>query len=257
MPDTGLLWLVALVVAAIVAVAAIWGLSRSSGAAARRRIGEYREAYGPVFADLWSDDMAKRLTALVVVQRIARSAGASLGVADVLLAFIRYRLSAPAAGVSAGFDDVTLALTILASRAVRSSRARKGQVLDLSGVNFRGAALYGANLRGFRLVRCDFTGCQLINANFAEADLAGSVFAGANLRHADLSRADLSDANLSGADLTAAQLRATKLLSANIAGTILIGTTGLEQEQLDGAFGDAGTAVPERFRFVPVKSQRA
>lgn len=258
MPDTGLLWLVALVVAAIVAIAAIWWLSRSSGAAARRRIGEYREAYGPLFADLWSDDMAKRLTALVVVQRIARSAEASLGIANVLLAFVRYRLSAaPMVGGSAGFDDVTLALTILASRAVRSSRARKGQVLDLSGVNFRGAALFGANLRGFRLVRCDFTGCQLINANLAEADLAGSVFAGANLRHADLSKADLSDANLSGADLTAAQLRGTKLVSANIAGTILIGTSGLEQEQLDGAFGDAGTAVPERFRFVPVKSQRA
>jgi|ERR1043166_230804 hypothetical protein len=257
MSDMEIMALIAVALLAIGTGAAVWWMFRSSGVASRRRIGEFRKAYEPLFADLWSDEMPKRLAALLVVQRIVRSSSEAAGIADVLLGFVRHRLSAPSASEGASFDDVILALSILASRPVRSRRKRSGQGLDLSGINFRAAALFGADLRGFRLVRCDFSDCQLINANLSGADLAGAVFVGANLRRADLSRADLSDANLSGADLTEARLRGTKLVNANIGGAILIDTVGLDQEQLDGAFGDAGTAIPEQFRFVPVKSQRA
>jgi uncharacterized protein YjbI with pentapeptide repeats len=259
MTDNRIFWAAALTIGVIVVALVVAWAVRSMGSAARRRIGEYREAYEPLFADLWSSEMHRRLSALFVAQRIARSSSAAVGLGDVLIAFIRHRLSASgrSADGGAGFDDVTLALAILGSKPLRAGRAPSGRGTDLSGLNFRGAPLVGANLRGFRLVRCNFSGCQLLNANFAGSDLAGASFAGADLRRSDLSRADLSDANLSGADLTGARIKGAKLQSANIAAAILVNTVGLEQQQLDEAFGDAGTAVPEQFRFIPIRSQRA
>ena len=50
---------------------------------------------------------------------------------------------------------------------------------------------------------------------------------------------------------------AANFTSTNIGGTILSEADGLSQEQLDQAFGDSGTAVPERMRFVPGRASRA
>jgi uncharacterized protein YjbI with pentapeptide repeats len=78
----------------------------------------------------------------------------------------------------------------------------------------------------------------------------------ADLTGANLTGADLSGADLTGADFTEAVLRGARLNSANISGAVLVDTTGLEQKQLDEALGDSDTAVPEHFRFVPVRAQR-
>lgn len=227
-------------------------------AGGQRRVAGYRDVYEPLFADLWSDEMHRRLTALFVAQRIAKSRAAARGLADVLISFIRRRLaSADDATLDrASFEDVRLALTILGTRAVRQAQAASGQNIDLSGINFRGAAFYGVNLQGFRLAQCNFDRCQLASAKLMGADLSGASLVGTGFHGADLRQADFSEADLSDADFTRARVAAADFTNANIGGTILSDSTGLVQEQLDQAFGDSETAVPERMRFVPGRTQR-
>jgi len=221
---------------------------------AGNRVTEFRDTYEPLFADLWSDEMHRRLAALFVAQRTAKSRAAARGLGSVLISFIRRRLAGD--GAPDSFDDVRLALTILGSRPVRQAQSENGQGLDLSGIDFRGAALGGLNLEGFRLSRCVFDRCRLTGARLGRADLSGASLRGADLSGADLRRADLSDADLSEAVLTGARVHSANLTSTNIGGAILAQVQGLIQEQLDAAFGDNETAVPERMRFVPATRAR-
>ncbi len=228
------------------------------GAGGQKRVLGYRDIYEPLFADLWSDEMHRRLTALFVAQRIAKSRSAARGLANVLISFIRRRLSGTTGPDAdrASFEDVRLALTILGTRAVRRAQAESGQNIDLGGIHFRGAALFGVNLQGFRLVQCNFDGCQLASTRLMGADLSGASLVGAALQRADLRNADLSEADLSDADLTGARVTAARFTNANISGAILSDASGLVQEQLDQAYGDTGTAIPEKLRFTPGRSQR-
>jgi hypothetical protein len=242
MTTTQLLILIAMFVAGAAAAALVFVLRERMGS--RRRVLADRDTFEPLFADLWSDEMHRRLAALFVAQRMTKSKG----LADVLISFVRRRFASDA---PESFDDVRLALTILGSRAVR-----RGERLDLSGIDFKGANLAGVDLSGFRLAQCVFDRCRLAGAKLADADLAGASLVGADLNGADLRRADFSEADVSEADFTAARINAANFTSTNIGGTILAGAVGLTQEQLDQAFGDSGTAVPERMRFVPGRTQR-
>jgi uncharacterized protein YjbI with pentapeptide repeats len=215
----------------------------------QKKVTAYRDVYEPLFADLWSNEMHKRLAALFVAQRVARSRGSAKGLASVLISFIRRRLaSAPAEGDS--FEDVRLALDILTTGAVRAAQSATGQSIDLGGIDFQGAALFGVDLHGFRLAQCNFDRCQLASANLSDADLSGTSMAGANLQGADLRRADLSEADVSGADFSRAKVNAANFSNVNISGAILADAQGFIQDQLDLTFGDSETALPERMRFV-------
>jgi len=237
---------------AAVAALVFW-LREYSDAGAKARVLGYRDTYEPLFADLWSDEMHRRLTALVVAQRMARSRNAARGLADVLISFIRRRL---ASASDPSFEDVRLALTILGTRAVRSAQGESRQTIDLSGINFRGAKLSGVNLREFRLAQCNFDECLLAGAKLARTDLTGASLRGTVFQGADLRDSDLSEADLSGADLTGARVGGANFTNVNVGGAILSETPGLTQEQLDQAFGDTDTAVPERLRFTPGRPQR-
>lgn len=234
--------------------ALIFWLRERSGAGAKARVLDYRDTYEPLFADLWSDEMHRRLTALVVAQRMARSRSAARGLADVLISFIRRRLAT--ADSDASFEDVRLALTILSMRAVRSAQSESRQTIDLSGINFRGAKLSGVNLRGFRLAQCNFDECLLAGAKLAQTDLAGASLRGTVFHGADLRDSDLSESDFSGADLTDARVGGANFTNVNVGGALLTDALGLTQEQLDKAFGDTDTAVPERLRFAPGRPQR-
>lgn len=214
----------------------------------------YRDTYEPLFADLWSNEMHRRLAALFVAQRTAKSVAEARGLGAVLISFIRRRLSGEE---SESYEDVRLALTILSSSAVRRAQVESGQALDLSGIDFRGAVLSGVDLAGFRLAQCVFDRCRLAGAKLVGADLSGASLMGADLHGADLRRADLSEADVTDADFTASRVASANFTNTNIGGAILSEASGLSQEQLDVAFGDGGTAVPERMRFVPGRSSRA
>jgi uncharacterized protein YjbI with pentapeptide repeats len=174
----------------------------------------------------------------------------------VLISFIRRRL-ANAGSKDTSFEDVRLALTILGARAVRQAQAESRQKIDLSGVNFRGAKLSGVNLSGFRLAGCNFDDCLLAGAKLTRTDLSGGSLCGVDFHGADLRDCDFSEGDLSGADLTGARVGGANFTNANVGGAILTDAAGLAQEQLDQAFGDTDTAVPERLRFAPGRPQRA
>jgi uncharacterized protein YjbI with pentapeptide repeats len=242
---------IAIVVAVFIAGAGLAALIfwlRERGDA-QKRVTEYRDIYEPLFADLWSDEMHRRLAALFVAQRVANTRSSARGLASVLISFIRRRLSGDKEA-GENYEDVRLALTILGNGAVRAAQAKSGQDIDLGGIDFRGSALTGADLSGFRLVQCNFDRCLLAGAKLADADLSGASLVGANLQNADLRRANLSEADVSEADFSHAKVNAANFSNVNISGTILAEAQGFIQDQLDLTFGDSETALPERMRFV-------
>jgi hypothetical protein len=230
------------------------------GAAEKRRqehLTNLRAVLEPMLAGLWSAEMEKRMTALVMTQRLAKLRSEAGGMGHILIAFIRHRLSVPAdPKTDDGFEDVKLALAILGTRPVRAAQGETQQGIDLSGVNFRGISLHGIDFQEFRLAGCIFDHCQMGAAKLVRAEIAGASLVGADLTDSNLQGADLSGADLTSANFTGAQLRGARLNSANISGAVLVGSVGLEQRQLDEALGDSDTAVPEHFRFVPVRAQR-
>src|SRR5215208_3687123 len=139
------------------------------------------------------------------------------------------------------------------------------QKADLPGVNLQGADLQRADLRGANLQEADFR-----RANLQEADLQAAILDGANLQEADLRGANLQEATLQGAillvailegtnlqeaildganlqavDLRRANLRRANLRRVDLQAAILQDARGLTQEQIEQAFGDETTTLPE------------
>src|SRR5215208_5696668 len=154
------------------------------------------------------------------------------------------------------------------------------QKADLPGVNLQGADLQRADLRGANLQEADFRRANLQEAdlqaaildgaNLQEADLRGAnlqeatlqgaillvailegtnlqaaILDGANLQAVDLRRANLQEADLQAAILQGANLQEATLPGATLPGAILEDARGLTQEQIEQAFGDETTTLPE------------
>lgn len=152
--------------------------------------------------------------------------------------------------------------------------------LHLEGVHFNGARLeeadlQGAHLEGASLKRSHLKRVILRNAvlkkadlylgSLAEADLQEADLEGARLEQADAQDIDLRDANLKnanlvrvhleaaileGADLQGADLEGARLEGANLKGARLEGASLLyaedvTQKQLDEAYGDHRTMLPD------------
>jgi len=84
-------------------------------------------------------------------------------------------------------------------------------VLDLSGINLR-----GANLFRVELSRCNLSGADLFGACLKNSGLAFSDLRNANLRGAYMYETVLTGADLTGADLTYANLTNAVLIDANL-----------------------------------------
>jgi hypothetical protein len=156
-------------------------------------------------------------------------------------------------------DDVQAALDILSVRkSLRPAKENKANQ-DSSEANGASDDLV-LNLNGSRLNRADLTEADLCSVLLNNAELKSAAMRGAemrkakligaNLRGADMGQAKLNDADLSssiligvtliGADLTGADLTEADLTGANLTETI-----GLTQEQLDKAFSDGETLLPD------------
>jgi uncharacterized protein YjbI with pentapeptide repeats len=215
------------------------------------------DALSQVLTGLWSQKLSDRLSALSLISAF-NDRETTDAAANVLIAFVRHRLSpvvARGAGDDAIFEDVKIALDKLSSPAVRS--ARRNQLIDLSGVDFSGAGLAGVDFSRFRLANSKFDSCHLASAIFNGADLSGASFVIANLSSASFIAANLSNADLAGADLTGASLNRALLKDANVSGAILMDVSGLDQQQLDDAYGDDETAIPQQFKLATAGLRRA
>jgi hypothetical protein len=129
--------------------------------------------------------------------------------------------------------DIQTVLSVLGRR--DGSYEQPKQVLDLSMTNIRGADLRGAFLEKANLKWADLEGSNLFHADLDLAHLGWAHLrfadlSGAGLFKARLTKADLSGAHLDGADLSRADLGSAK---------------NLTREQVNSAYGDADTKLPE------------
>jgi hypothetical protein len=101
---------------------------------------------------------------------------------------------------------------------------------NLQGANLLGAQLQGANLRGAQLQGAQLGGAQLLSAQLESAQLQDAYLIGAQLQNAYLIGAQFQNAYLIGAQLQGANL--TEVVS-------------LTQDQLNTAYIDENTKLPE------------
>jgi uncharacterized protein YjbI with pentapeptide repeats len=163
--------------------------------------------------------------------------------------------------------DIEAVLTVIKRRSEhdRVIEAREKKILDFRGAvlrcaDLRGAHLDGADLRGAHLNGAFLVGAHLDGAHFSRAHLDGADLRGAHLNGADLRGAHLNGANLSRAHLDGACLRfanlsrerldhvdlsLANLSEARLDGADLRRAEGLTQAQIDPAFGDVKTELPE------------
>ena len=129
------------------------------------------------------------------------------------------------------------------------------QEATLYGANLQEAMLYEANLieanlEDTNLYRANFIGadlqsCKLIGAYLEATILSTANLCEANLYEAHLLQANLCEANLSNANLTGTDLKEAKLYEANLSGADLTRAKNIEQQQIESAFGNSNTILPD------------
>jgi uncharacterized protein YjbI with pentapeptide repeats len=120
----------------------------------------------------------------------------------------------------------------------------------LEGAKFYEAHLEGASLFAAHLERAHLLSAHLEGANFRKARLESAWFEKAHLDGAwfietHLERANLKQAHLERAHLNCAHLEGAWLHQAYLEGAYLGSATGVTQKQLDEAFGDENTGIPD------------
>jgi uncharacterized protein YjbI with pentapeptide repeats len=124
----------------------------------------------------------------------------------------------------------------------------EGAILDdahLEETNFIGACLEGASFERAYLKGACLDEAHLEGVNFKLSDLKNAHLDGAFLKRAHFGLACLEGAHLRGAHLENAILQGAQLENAHFHGAHLEGVKYLVQEQIDQAFGDENTILPE------------
>ncbi|WP_048708734.1 pentapeptide repeat-containing protein [Microvirga massiliensis] len=119
------------------------------------------------------------------------------------------------------------------------------QGAELSDTYLQGAELHEAHLEMASLVKAHLEGARLTRAHLEGASLWDAHLEGARLYLAHLKRVQLTEAHLEGANLVKVHLEEADLREAHLEGADLEGTTGLTQDQLDAAHGNAETKLPK------------
>jgi uncharacterized protein YjbI with pentapeptide repeats len=107
-------------------------------------------------------------------------------------------------------DDVLIALHVLGHNSDRPGR----YMLDLSGVDMRGAGLAGSRFVGVKMFNCLMQGVSLVGADVRYSRLDGSILRHAWLEGADFRRSTLRSVDLRAADLTNAKIHPIQLMHA-------------------------------------------
>ena len=161
--------------------------------------------------------------------------------------------------------DIQAILTVLGRRDEKARKQDEAEkrYLDLARTNLRCAFLVEAHLEGAWLRGAHLAGANLLGAHLERAFLVEAHLEGAKLLGAHLEGADLGAAHLEGADLGAAHLEGADLGAAHLESAILLGAVALTQKQLDSAYGDDHTVLPEgltrpaRWSKAPANAQPA
>jgi hypothetical protein len=215
------------------------------------------ESFSKATEQLGSDKIEVRLGGIYTLERISRESKDDYWtVMETLCAFVRERArwKAPDTGSSetvAHFyektettrsqtqpsTDIAAVLAVIVRREHKNQRreSNKGWKLVLRETDLSG----GADLRRAGLSRAD-----LSRSNLDDADLVKAKLSGADLSGACLGDARLVGAKLSVADLSRAYLGGANLTRADVSGADLKTASGLSNDQLAQARGDAKTRLP-------------
>jgi uncharacterized protein YjbI with pentapeptide repeats len=214
-----------------------------------------------------------RLGAIYALERIAfDSPRDHWPIMEVLTAYVRQNAPAPVQDTTKENEEtikkikkkpateIQAILTVLGRRKRDRKREGKGQHLDLSNSDLRGADLLGAHLDGASFDKAHLEGAHFRDAHlegawfgrahlqrawFIGAHLTGAPFPRAHLDEADLSEAHLDGANFSVAHLDGANFKEAHLDGANFDGAHLDGAlfpgahmygASFSEAHLDGAW---------------------
>jgi uncharacterized protein YjbI with pentapeptide repeats len=127
--------------------------------------------------------------------------------------------------------DIEAALTVIKRRNAKMRTYEMGEkwILDFSGSDLRGADFHRAHLDG-----ASFAGANLEGSCFAEAHLEFTKFMGAYLKSADFMSAQLTGASFAGADLSDTFFLDTNLQLA-VLGSARLGGACFKEANLKGA----------------------
>lgn len=162
----------------------------------------------------------------------------------------------------ANLTRTDFSFTDLRGSSMKSANLEKGKMVRasfiaarLDGANFNKVEAYRSNFArstadratfvNAEIQRADFREAQLADTDFTKAELGRADFRGATITGSSFTMANLARARLNGAIFTGPlDFRNAFLLLTRIEGLDLSAATGLEQEQVDLACGDASTRLP-------------
>lgn len=156
--------------------------------------------------------------------------------------------------IEANLQQANLLNANLQQASIRKANLREAWLwnANLQGANLmeadlQGAILSVANLQAASLVKANLKGTSLVETNLQEANLIEADLQEANLGGANMHGASLYRANLRGAILMGANLKQANLQEANLRGVDLTEAQHLEPQQLELAYGDSETLLPQGF----------
>lgn len=120
---------------------------------------------------------------------------------------------------------------------------------NLCDVNLKFANLEACNLSSTNLIGSNLEGANLIGANLQNASLSTANLQEAILYEAILLKTNLCDTNLTKANLVGANLTGAILQDANLNSADLSRVENLEQNQIELAFGDRATILPNTIKL--------
>lgn len=205
------------------------------------------ESFAKAVEQLGSEKLATRLGGIYTLERISEESEREYWpIMETLTAYVRERAPWPPQTSTTEANrekepepgseriwpatDVQAILTVLGRRKEEMrGQEGKNQRLDLSQTDLRGASLTGAHLE-----RANLWGAHLEHADLNEAHLEHADLWGAHLEHAWLGRT-----HLEGVELKKTHIEGTSFREVHFENTKNL------QEQINKAFGDENTILPE------------
>ncbi len=189
------------------------------------------------------NDIAVRLGGIYALERIAiDSEKDHWTIMEIITTYIRDKTRAPTNSEKPS-SDIQAALWVLGRR-MYTRETKAYTVLYLSGANLKGANLFRAHFEKAWMRNTNLEKAQLQEIHLEEANLERSYLVKADLTEANLKRANLSNAHLEGANLSAVNLQGANLTGTHLEGVDLSKTLGLTQDQIESAYGDVNTILP-------------
>jgi hypothetical protein len=201
-----------------------------------------------------------RLGAIYALERIAQDSPRDhWTIMEVLTAYVRQNAPAPAkaptkeenetAIVKGPATEIQAILTVLGRRRQSRRREEKGQKLDLSRSDLRGAHFDGGHIEG-----ADFKFAHLEGASFHQAHLEGAFFydmylEGAWFGGAYLEGARFHWARLEGVKFDGASLKGAILFVTHVEGADFRGAVGLTADQFESVEGWESAVGWEQAKF--------